>query len=71
MSNTKNNNTMTTIQLTSEIRKEIIGSIATIQKWIDKENAISSDLRNHDKVSNWITNIKRLNSYLIQGYINL
>ena len=59
------------IELTQEIRKEIISSIAKIQSWIDKENAISADFRYNDKIANYRATIQKQMNYLNQGYINL
>jgi len=58
------------IQITTEIKAEINNAIATHKKQIEKENAISEDLRYHEKIMLWEAQIVKLQSYLTQGYIN-
>jgi hypothetical protein len=58
-----------TIQLTTELRKEIYQSIVKFTKLITKENLISEDLRYHDKIALWESKVNDLHKMLEVGYI--
>ena len=60
---------MTTITLTTEIRREIEQSINEFDKLIKKEMAFSVDLRSHDKIILYTNKIVELQKFLISGVL--
>lgn len=60
---------MTTINITTEIRKEIQSSILEFDRLIQKELSFSSDLRKHDKVELYSKEIIRLQNCLESGVL--
>lgn len=60
------------LQITSERKKRIIQSIIDHQKVIDNEmNNYSEEFRNHDLIARYEANIKKLQGYLEQNFIEV
>jgi hypothetical protein len=57
------------IELTQELRNEVLKSIQQFDNLIKKEMLIDADLRKHDKVIIYTNKIIELNQSLVNGFI--
>lgn len=55
--------------ITTEIKNEILTSIAQLQKVLNNELNYSIDLRNFEKINKYNLTIETLNGYLKQGWL--
>jgi hypothetical protein len=55
--------------ITTEIKNEILTSIAQLQKVVNNELNYSIDLRNVEKINKYNSTIQTLNGYLKQGWL--
>jgi hypothetical protein len=60
-----------TIQITSEIKNEIIEGIVEAQRVINYENGFSEDLRNNELVERYTNYIKEMSNALILGELKI